>query len=274
MPSASKRPTRSSSGSTDSASSASSPARGRSASRTSATSARALSARPWMLWSCAAIASRRTASISTDTAGKSAIRHAATAAWCRRFNVGSSSVARRSSRRAVWFASRASARPPAASSAAAASEASSGGPTPSSSAVSDAARSRCEARISSRSSPAALVQPGGEAGVEVGACGLRQARVGHVADQDVLEPVGAVARERRARLAQHELPQEQLVDRVADVLDVRRELLDRPVPEGSPDHRRPLEQRLLGGREQVDPRGDERLERVRDPLDVTVVALR
>ena len=84
----------------------------------------------------------RTSSISTDAAGSSHSRHAARAAWNLRCRLGSSSIERSSSRRAVRLASRARARQPARSSASAASARRSAGTWPSSSASSAAARSR------------------------------------------------------------------------------------------------------------------------------------
>ena len=81
-------------------------------------------------------------------------RCAARAACQRRWTFGSSSTERRKSFRAVANDSRAIDRRPAASSASAASTASSAGVDPSSSARSEDARSRWNARISSSSSPA------------------------------------------------------------------------------------------------------------------------
>ena len=66
-----------------------------------------------------------------------------------------------------------------------------------------------------------LLEPAGEARMVAGAGGLRQPCVGHLADQHVLEAEGDLAADRRARLGQQEVAQEQVVEGVADILDVR-----------------------------------------------------
>src|SRR4051812_11922489 len=81
----------------------------------------------------------------------------------------------------------------------------------------------------------------------------------------MLEPERAVAGDRRALLGDDEFALEQRVNERRDVL-VRAEALERATPEDAADHGRALQRVLLLGREAVDPRGDQRLDRVRDAL--------
>ncbi len=68
----------------------------------------------------------------------------------------------------------------------------------------------------------ALREPLGEARVVLRPRELRHARVGDLADERVLEPVGGLARDRRARLAQEELALEQVVEQRLVLGDVGR----------------------------------------------------
>ena len=65
----------------------------------------------------------------------------------------------------------------------------------------------------------ALREPLGEPSVVLRTRELRQARVGDLADEEVLEAVRGLAGDRRARLAQEELAQEVVEQRV-DVVEV------------------------------------------------------
>src|SRR5205085_4639377 len=67
----------------------------------------------------------------------------------------------------------------------------------------------------------ALPQPPCEALVQLGARRLGEARVGDLADQDVLEPVRTLAGDRRPPLLEQELAQEEVVDEGLDVLELR-----------------------------------------------------
>ena len=101
---------RASPGASASSSCASRPSRravGTSAFRLRTISASWVRASPSQVRSPASRASSRTSSISTDAAGGSHSRHAARATWNLRCRLGSSSIERSSSRRAVRFASRA-----------------------------------------------------------------------------------------------------------------------------------------------------------------------
>ncbi len=87
-----------------------------------------------------------------------------------------------------------------------------------------------------------------------------------------LKRYARLARDRRPRLAQQELAQEQVVEERVDVLDVRGEMLDRALPEHPADDGRALEQGLPGRRQVVDAGRDQRLERVRDAIRAAVRA--
>ena len=194
------------------------------------------------------------------------MRLAARAARKRRCSVGSISTARTSSLRAERFASRARVRRPAFSSAAAARVASSGGMEPSSSSCSVAAWSRWYARISTSSSPGRLVQPLRHLQVELGTGCLREPGVGDVANQDVLEAIGLLARDRGAVLAGEKVALQQAVEDGIELADVGRQVADGAFPEDPSDHRGALQQPLLVPGQPVDARGDDRLQGVRDPL--------
>src|SRR5581483_11086976 len=92
-----------------------------------------------------------------------------------------------------------------------------------------------------------------------------------LADQDVLEPVGALAHDRRALLGEDEVAEEQVVEQPLDV-EVRREVLQRTAPEDAADHRATVQQRLLVRRQVVDAGRDQRLKRVRDALGQVLAA--
>ena len=191
-------------------------------------------------------------------------RQAARAATYRAPSVGRSSSARSPSLRAVPYASRAIARLAAFTSAPAVSWASSSGGAPSSS-VEELDRLVQVVRADLHELVAgALREPLREARVVLRASELREPGVRDLADEQVLEAVGGLAGDRRARLAEQELAQEQVVEQRVDVLDVGREVLERALPEHAPDDRCALEKRLPRRRQMVDARGDERLERVGD----------
>src|SRR5206468_4040065 len=86
----------------------------------------------------------------------------------------------------------------------------------------------------------APVQPRSERSVQLGAVGLRKPRIGDLADEDVLEPERVLAGDRGARLPLDEIPYQQRVERLVDIADAARELLDRTPPEHPSDHRRAL----------------------------------
>ena len=102
--------------------------------------------------------------------------------------------------------------------------------------------------------------------MQVDARRLGQAGIGDLADQDVLEPVGGLARDRRTRLRHDELAAQEHVERLADLLQLRGQLGDCAAPEDPADHGRPLQDGLLVRRQPIDPRSDQRLQGVRDPL--------
>ena len=111
-----------------------------------------------------------------------------------------------------------------------------------------------------------LAQPVSEARMQIGSGGLRKTRVRHLADQNVLEAVRGLARDRRSQLGDEEFPQQQRLEHGLELFELRCQLLDRPAPERTADHRGVLEHRLLFRRQPVDAGRDQRLERVGDPL--------
>ena len=84
--------------------------------------------------------------------------------------------------------------------------------------------------------PRALAEPAGEALVQLGAGRLGEARVGDLADQDVLEAIGKLARDRRPPLLEQELAQEQVVDERLGVLELGSERREGAGPEAPPHH--------------------------------------
>src|SRR5205807_7147986 len=63
-------------------------------------------------------------------------------------------------------------------------------------------------------------EPVGECLVQLGAGRLRERRVRDLADQDVLEPVRALARDRRPRLLEDELAEEEVVEEPVEPFEV------------------------------------------------------
>ena len=111
-----------------------------------------------------------------------------------------------------------------------------------------------------------LVQPLRHLQVELGTGRLREPGVGDVADQDVLEAVGLLARDRGAVLAREEVALQQAVEDRLELADVGRQVGDGAFPEDPSDHRGALQQPLLVAGQPVDARRDDRLQRVRNPL--------
>jgi hypothetical protein len=111
---------------------------------------------------------------------------------------------------------------------------------------------------------AALVQPVGEGGVKLGPGRLGQAGIGDLAGEDVLEAKRLLAADRRTLLAQEEVAQEQGLEHLVDVLDVWRDVRDRPGPEDPADDGGALQHELRVTRQPVDTRPDQGLDCVRD----------
>ena len=111
-----------------------------------------------------------------------------------------------------------------------------------------------------------LVQPLRHLQVELGTGGLREPGVGDVADQDVLEAVGLLARDRGAVLAREKVALQQAVEDRLELVDVGREVGDGAFPEDPADHRGALQQPLFVPGQPVDAGRDDRLQRVRNPL--------
>jgi len=107
---------------------------------------------------------------------------------------------------------------------------------------------------------AAPLEPLGEAGVEPGAARLRKTLVGDLAGQRVLDRVLAFAGHRRAVPPPDEVALLEHGEVGRRPLD---EVVDGPGPEDTADHGGSLQRSLLGGRQQVDARGEHRLDRVR-----------
>src|SRR5437763_14538588 len=93
--------------------------------------------------------------------------------------------------------------------------------------------------------------------MEVCATRLREALVGDLARQRVLERVLGLALERRARAPADEVAIFEDAEIRSSVLE---QLVDRPGPEDAADHRRRLERRLVGRLEQVDARREDCLD--------------
>ena len=79
-----------------------------------------------------------------------------------------------------------------------------------------------------------------------------------------------LARDRGTRLAEHEFAQQKIFEQSLDV-EVGRQVPERSRPEDAADHGSALEERLAVGREVVDTRGDERLQRVGDAVRVAAL---
>ena len=112
----------------------------------------------------------------------------------------------------------------------------------------------------------ALAQPACEALVQVGPRGFGETRVRDLADQDVLEAVGGLSRDRRAQLRDEELAQQQGVEHRIELVDLGCKFPDCAAPESPADHRGALEHGLLFRRQTVDTGRDQRLECVGNPL--------
>ena len=113
-----------------------------------------------------------------------------------------------------------------------------------------------------------FAQPLRELRVVLGAARLRQAAVGDLLDQHVLEPVRRLAGDRRAGLARDEVAQQQVVEHVFELVGVvlGREVVDRAGPEHTPDHGAALQNHLLARRQPVDARADQSLQRIGDAV--------
>jgi hypothetical protein len=107
-------------------------------------------------------------------------------------------------------------------------------------------------------------KPLGERPVERRAHALRKPAVRDVSDQHVPEPEGRLTGQRRERLARQQLSVDEVCERRVDV-ERRVELEDRATPEHAADQGTVAEDRAGSRRERVDARGDQRLQRVRDP---------
>ena len=112
----------------------------------------------------------------------------------------------------------------------------------------------------------ALAEPSGEQQVEVGARSLRQPRIRDLADEHVLELERLLAADRGSVLAENEVAEEQVVEHGIDVRDVRREVSEGAPEEHAAHDRSPLDEPARHRRQPIDARGDQRLQRVRDPL--------
>ena len=112
----------------------------------------------------------------------------------------------------------------------------------------------------------ALAEPVRKQQMKVGARALREAGIRDLADEHVLELEGLLAADRGALLAKHEVAEEQVVEQRDDVLDIRGEVSERAADEDAAHDGRALDEATRRGGKPVDARGDQRLERVGDPL--------
>ena len=117
-----------------------------------------------------------------------------------------------------------------------------------------------------RALAARLLDPRRQLGMSAAALPARQAGIGHVADEDVLEDELALPGERRRRAIEHELAAAERPQHRVEVVRTR-EPRHRAVPEDAADDSRALRDPLLLWRQQVEPGEDHRLHVVRD-LDV------
>ena len=162
-------------------------------------------------------------------------------------------------------ASRVSARRPAPSSAVAARrDAGRRARAPSSSSRSETARSRWCARISISSSPVRSWSQRANASCSSARVALREAGVRDLGDQDVLEAERALAGDRRAILGDDELARDERVDQRAEVEDPARAPRTAPCQKTRPITDARCSSCFCSGGERVDPRRDQRLDRVRD----------
>src|SRR5256885_3737224 len=107
---------------------------------------------------------------------------------------------------------------------------------------------------------AAALEPAGETGVQLRPLRLRQAAVGDLTRERVLDRILTLARQRRAGAPADEVA----LGKQLEVGHAADELIDRPGPEDAPDYRRRLQRRLLCRREPGDAGGEHRLHRVPD----------
>ena len=107
-------------------------------------------------------------------------------------------------------------------------------------------------------------QPRREDTVQPRALRFRQAAVRNIADQHVTEAICLFARDGRKRLAGEQLPVDEIGERGVDV-ELWIELADRPPPEHAADDRAMPQHRLRPRWQAVDPRRDQRLQRVGNP---------
>ena len=113
----------------------------------------------------------------------------------------------------------------------------------------------------------AFAQPLREGRVQLGAHRLAEPAVRDLADEHVLEAERALSGDRRAFLHGDELSVEQRLEQVGHV-ELRCERFDGSLPEHAADHRRALQELFLLGRQRVDARRDQRLNRVGNALAV------
>jgi hypothetical protein len=115
-------------------------------------------------------------------------------------------------------------------------------------------------------------QPAREGAVEPRALALGEPAVGDVADEDVAKAERRLARDRRERLARQQLAVDEVVQRRVDV-EPGVELRDRAAPEDTADEGAVPHHRAGVGRQAVDARRDQRLNRVGDPHGTAVALL-
>jgi hypothetical protein len=109
-----------------------------------------------------------------------------------------------------------------------------------------------------------LLQPAGEARVERRAGRLGKPLIGDLANEDMLELERVLAGDRGACFRDDQVAHHEAVHRRLQVVELRRQVCDRALPEDAPDERCTLQHAFLDRREPVDARSDQRLQRVRD----------
>src|SRR5437016_7162973 len=102
---------------------------------------------------------------------------------------------------------------------------------------------------------AAALEPAGETRVQLCPLRLRQAAVGDLARERVLDRILTLARQQRAGAPADEVA----LGKQLEVGHAADELIDRAGPEDAPDYRRRLQRRLLCRRQQVDTGREYRL---------------
>ena len=105
----------------------------------------------------------------------------------------------------------------------------------------------------------AALEPLGEGCVELRSFRLRQARVGDLARERMLDRVLSLARDRGTDTTANEVAVFEQAEVGTPATD---QLVDRTRPEDAPDYRRRLQCGLLVGRQQVDAGGEHGLHRV------------